>query len=299
MNKKSLKIIITIVLSLVLLFALSACKNEGGDSDPTPTPTKEVERTATPTPPPTATPAPTPKPLPDEQKGIPQEDAEEIFRDEFENDMISAEAQTRGGALDFYAVVDGQLKLSHDGSNYIDNWDSYAPDFYLTVGEEHNQYEFYVDLETNFGDPDSVWMGCFLGARVTDSSGDGSIPTNPNAGFFVAISETQATIYPGSEGQWHEGLASVELPEPASEMHTYIIIDDGTCLYYYVVLSNGERHLLLKADVSGDETIVTDNNGEEILRCDNYIKGYTGGFFKLFNHMGYTVVDKVVLKGSK
>jgi hypothetical protein len=66
-----------------------------------------------------------------------------------------------------------------------------------------------------------------------------------------------------------------------------------------MVLSSGERHLLLKADISGETTVITDANGEELLQCDNMIQDNTGGYFRIFNHMGNTIVDKVVIKGYR
>ena len=127
-----------LILVLSIVFVLTACNNEDSEATPTPTATKEVERTPTPTPPPTATPAPTPKPLPDEQKGLLQEDAEEILKEEFEDDKFIEEGVTKG-ATTAYAIVDGQLKLSHDGSDFVDDWESYAFDYYAEVGKIHNQ----------------------------------------------------------------------------------------------------------------------------------------------------------------
>lgn len=296
MNKKAFCVIF--VLLFVLILSLTACQT-GGEKNgkPTPTPTEEAERTPTPTPKPTATPAPSPRPLSEEQKGIPQEESEEIFKDEFKDNQISAEAVTRG-TTEVHSIIDEKLYLSHDGVDFVDNWETYAPDYYLTVGETHSQYEFFIDLQTTFNNSNQ-WMSCFLGARVQQNSGDGGIATDPSAGFWVAICKDRATVYPGSTGQWHQGLAQITLPESAETMHTYIIVDDGQCLYYYMVLSSGERHLLLKADVSGEKIIITNADGEKILECDNLIQDNTGGYFKIFNHMGNTIVDKIVIKGYR
>lgn len=296
MNKRVFYIVF--ILLFVLILSLTACQSGGEKAAPTPTPTEEAERTPTPTPPPTATPAPTPRPLSEEQKGIPQEESEEIFKDEFKDDKISIDAFTRGGQADFYAVIDEQLYLSYDGYEFVDAWDTYAPDWYLTVGDTHSQYEIYIDMQTTF-ERDDQWMACFLGVRTQYNSGEHGIPTDPSSGFWVAICKDRATIYPGTANQWAAGLVQIQLPESAETMHTYIIVDDGQCVYYYMVLSSGERHLLLKADISGETTVITDANGEELLQCDNMIQDNTGGYFRIFNHMGNTIVDKVVIKGYR
>lgn len=297
MNRKRL-IILTLMLALVLALILASCDGEGSPKQ-TAEPTPTAERTPTPTPPPTPTPAPTVAPLDESERGIPQEDADILFKDEFKDNDADGEAIFRNGALPVHHFENEEMILSHDGSAFVDNWESYSPDYYCTAGTKHNQFEFHVDLKTSYTKENDVWMACFLGARVQEAGGDAGIPTDPAAGFFVAISKKKATIYPGTAGQWADGSKMIDLPETADTMHTYIIVDDGTCLYYYMVLSNGDRYLLLKADVSGEKTLVYDKDGNEILKVTNMIAGNTGGYFKLFNHMGHTTVDNVIVKGNK
>lgn len=297
MNKKRIVVFLALILVIVFALVLTSCKKEGEVKESpkaTSTATPEVEKTATPTPPPTPTTAPTPKPLAEDQKGKVQADAEVLFKDEFEGDEISENAAMGKG--DAYSIEDGKMRLSHDGSDFIDNWDTYSPDYYYEVGETHNQYEFHVKMQTSFTQ-DANHMSCFIGSRVM-SSGP-SIALEGSNGFFVAISKTKATLYPGTGGQWHLGKGSITLPETADTMHTYIVIDDGQCLYYYMVLNNDDNYLLFKADVSGEMTKITDRDDKVVLECDNFIIDSKGGYFSLFNHMGHTTVESVIVKGSR
>ncbi len=297
-----MKKILIVLMLLVSLTVFASCKG-GNTTENTEKPVNTANRTptpvktATPTPAPTDTPAPSPKPLSEDQKGKPQQDAEELYRDEFKDNELNELAVTRADSPVIF-IDNEEMKMSHDGTDYVDSWDIYSPDMYLEVGETHNQYEFYVDLSTTFTDPNSVWMACFLGARVTDTTTTG-IANDPNSGFWVAITKDYATVYPGTDGQWPGGKLKITLPEAADTKHTYLIVDDGTKLYYYMFKADGERVLLLSADVSGEDVKVYDAQGTEVLTCPNSIQESTGGYFKLFNHMGHTVVDNIIVKGSR
>ena len=105
-----------LILSIVLISLVFFGCQKDIEKDPSPTPspteTEKVDKTDAPTPEPTEekTPEPTKEPLPGEQLGIPQDDAEIIYLDDFVDNYINPEALFRYN--NGHEVVEEQLYLS-------------------------------------------------------------------------------------------------------------------------------------------------------------------------------------------
>lgn len=119
-----------ILLTLITALVLTSCKNE---DQPKSTATKAPEQTqaVTATPSPTAEPTEAPTPTPSKEPlgdklGIPQEDAEVIFMDDYEEGVPADESMFRYS--NGHEIVDGKLYLSRYHENPVELADAYSVD---------------------------------------------------------------------------------------------------------------------------------------------------------------------------
>ena len=71
-----------------MLLGFTACDKEDTGPKETPEPTEVATKAPTPEPTPTPTPKPTVEPIPEDKKGF-QEDAEELFKDTFDEEDLA------------------------------------------------------------------------------------------------------------------------------------------------------------------------------------------------------------------
>lgn len=292
-----------ILLSLTLALVLTSCKE--GEQDPKSTATKApanttgTSATAVPTLEPTAAPttAPTPakEPLGD-KLGLPQDDAEVIFFDDYEEGMASTESVFRYS--NGHEVVDGKLYLSIYGGVPVERADTYAVDYYCEAGKDYEQYQFHLTFKTSHDKADNnPWMAAIVGVRVYEPSGGSSFPKDEDSGLYIAVTQNNKIVfYHGNPGHWPSGACRLDIPQGFGETSELCIVDTGNRIYYYQAPQGGERVLFMTIDVSGDQLIVYDSQGNEVYSAENNLKQDKGGYFKIFNHFGKTEIDEFSIK---
>lgn len=258
------------------------------------TPTKESEETPDP-----ATPEPTeslPK-LDQSQLGKPQKDAIVVFEDYFEDGQYNPEVIMR--YQKYYGIIDDRLYLSYIGVS--DEWfnaaQSYSPAVYSEFDDKISQYEYHITFQTSYPDSNKdPWMGCIVGIRVYEPSGDDYKPSDADSGLYLSVTEnTELVLYHGVPGHWPKGACKINIPVSFKETHKLTIVDAKGLIYYYVDTEAGENTLFMRVDMTGDNLIVYDAEGNEVYKAANNLKDQTG-VLKLFNHFAKTIVDEVVIK---
>ncbi|HHT91997.1 MAG TPA: hypothetical protein GXZ66_00610, partial [Clostridiaceae bacterium] len=138
-----------LILSIVLISLVFFGCQKDIEKDPSPTPspteTEKVDKTVAPTPEPTEekTPEPTKEPLSGEQLGIPQDDAEIIYLDDFVDNYINPEALFRYN--NGHEVVEEQLYLSTYKGVPVELVDTYSPDYYCEAKVDGiSQVQFHL-----------------------------------------------------------------------------------------------------------------------------------------------------------
>jgi hypothetical protein len=287
MNRKLFAFLLTLLLVMALVF--TACDVKDKSPKETPEPTDTATKAPTPEPTPTPTPKPTVEPISEEKKGVPQEDAEVLFKDTFDEDNLEQYLLKQG---EFMIVEDGRLLIP-------ENWSAYIPDVTYDLGVDHSQYEMSVKFKAEEGGDSNPWASLFIGCR-----GDATTPIATSNGYFwVAFNFTnKAFVYPGGGGQyegdaWNLRYFEIELPEDFTEDHTVTVVDCGDVIAYYMNTEEEDYYLILKATFEGDEIVIFGNDGSEIWRETNMIADT--GMFMFFNHYCNSSVDEIVIKGLK
>lgn len=194
-----------------------------------------------------------------------------------------------------HSFIGHKLYMSHKAGKWSNHAETYAPNIYCHVNEEVSQYEFRVDFSARYPYDKTVWMACFVGARVTTAIGDRANPNIPDSGFFVAFNDKPvARIYHCLKNTWPDGVYTISLPDSFRDMRRLSVTDDGQYITYSMMTDEGNK-VILKADLSGDIIIVYDEDDKVVYTGENNLKDHTGGYFKLFNHMAETVISNVSL----
>ena len=153
MNRKLFAFLLTLLLVMALVF--TACDVKDKSPKETPEPTDTATKAPTPEPTPTPTPKPTVEPISEEKKGVPQEDAEVLFKDTFDEDNLEQYLLKQG---EFMIVEDGRLLIP-------ENWSAYIPDVTYDLGVDHSQYEMSVKFKAEEGGDSNPWASLFIGCR--------------------------------------------------------------------------------------------------------------------------------------
>lgn len=306
-NKRKILFLLLICLT-TLVTILSGCK--GGDKNTSETPTVKPNATSTPagtgttvTPQPTTAATPEPEttnvPLTGDQLGKPQADSKILFEDQFKDNLPQPETIFRFTKA--HEIVDEQLYLSTYGGVPVEYAETYAPDIYGEVKDNINQIEYFITFKTEHQHAEnSYWMAAFVGIRVYEPTGGDYRPNDPDSGLYVAFTQhNKAVLYHGNHEstgkKWEVGVVSVNLPKGFKDMQTLAIVDTGNKVFYYTE-DAGNYTLFLSVDLSGDKIKAYDASGAMIYEADNNLKDNPGGYFKVFNHFGRTVIDSVVIK---
>ena len=294
-----------LLITLLLIFTLAfvACKSENPDNTVQPTaspkqqitnaPTNEVKPTATQV----TTPSPTKLPsLGNDDIGIPQDDAEVIYFDDYEDGFISPEAMFRYN--NGHQIVDNQLYLSYFGGANVEMADAYSPDIYCEVKDDISQYQFHLKFKTSHEKAEkNPWMSAMIGVRVYEPQGGSYQPKEENSGLYIAVTQFgKILVYHGVTSHWPAGACSVNIPQGFGEMSELIIVDTGNKIYFYQSVSETERKLFLTVDIGGDTLKVYNSSNEEVYSAVNNLIQDKGGYFKIFNHFGRTVIDELLIK---
>ncbi len=246
---------------------------------------------------PTPTPKVTAAPLPEDQKGIPQEDAEILYDEQFENNMLCDD--TLASNDNGYTITDGKLTFG------VDQWYALVPDFYCETGADYNQFEYYIDLSSQYGpDPSAdghgTYMACLIGVRVNTTDNTG-IPTQ-DTGYWISASHSRELIvYPSgnnTSGYWPDGGFRISLEDGFMDMKHLLITDCGDQLFFYILSEDGTRSLFLRAEIGAKEIKSYDKDGNLLNTSDNLLTD-NGGYLWLFNHYGNTTVERIAIKASK
>lgn len=287
-----------VVLSAVLcVFILISCsKDSGPASTDKPQATATKGPTAVPTEAPT--PAPTKEPLPAGELGLPSDKSEVVFTTDFSGDELDELVLSKDDA---YSIKDGKLYISsRDNGETFGGWTTITPDVDCYPKDAY-QWEFHIDFQSYYpaDTGDAPWMATIIGARVANYT---SAIADMDDGIWVGFTHRNSvTVYPsgsstGSMKWWPAGAVTVSIPEGFSEMRKLVIVDTGDSLYYYMTTSANERVLILKIDITEDNIIVYDGQGNEKKKVDNYLDMEEGNHFKIFNHMAAAVVDSMTIK---
>jgi hypothetical protein len=278
------------LLSLLVVAALvfTACDKEDTGPKETPEPTEVATKAPTPEPTPTPTPKPTVEPIPEDKKGFPQEDAEELFKDTFDEEDFGNYLTLQGS---YMAVEDGKLIIT-------EHWSAYSPIVDYQLGVEHSQYQMSVTFSASSGT--SPWSSLFVGCRGPE----GNVTIADKIGYFwVAFNkDAKAHVYPGGGGvyhgeQWNLKYFTIDLPEDFTENHTVTVVDCGDIIAYYMNTAEEDYYLILKVTFEGEELVIHDHDGNEIWREENMLQ--EEGSFLFFNHYCASLVDEIVVKGYK
>lgn len=292
-------ILIILAVAVVILAGCSTDKTPAGTNEPIVTGTPKATVTPVPTLAETATPEPTKEPLSADKLGKPQSDSEAVFEDTFEDDMPHGEVLFR--FHDGHEIVNEQLYLSTKNGVPVQLADTYSPDVYCEVEGGISQIEYYITFKTSHQHAaTSYWMAAFVGIRVYEPKGGDYRPNDPDSGIYMAFTQyNKAVLYHGNHvetgAKWEVGVASIELPRGFEEMETLAIVDTGNKVYYY--MQDGESYTLFLTVELTDTKIKAYNAADELIyEADNNLKENTGGYFKVFNHFGNTVIDSVYIK---
>jgi hypothetical protein len=291
-----------LILSIVLISLVFFGCQKDIEKDPSPTPspteTEKVDKTDAPTPEPTEekTPEPTKEPLPGEQLGIPQDDAEIIYLDDFVDNYINPEALFRYN--NGHEVVEEQLYLSTYKGVPVELVDTYSPDYYCEAKVDGiSQVQFHLRFKTSHERAEKdPWMSAVIGVRVYEPMGNSFKPSDEDSGMYMAVTQfNKILVYHGIPGQWPRGAFSMEIPNGFGEMCELVIVDTGDKLFYYQKLEGSELTLFMTIELS-DQIKCFDADGNEVYSADNNLKEDKGGYFKIFNHFGRTVIDEFSIK---
>lgn len=303
-TRKGRLILLTIAIIAIIL---AGCSGEGNDIKPSGT--SDLNATGTPkatvTPRPTvgetASPEPTREPLATDKLGKPQNDSTIIFEDNFADNLPHESVLFRFN--DGHEIVNEQLYLSIKNGVPVQLADTYSPDLYCEVEDDINQIEYFITFKTEHPDAKiekNYFMAAFIGVRVYEPMGGVYRPNDEDSGIYIAFTQhNYAVLYHGNHTAtgktWELGVVGFELPVGFADFQTLAIVDTGDKLFYYIV--EGDNYtLFLTIDVSGDKIKAYNSSDELIYEADNNMKGNPGGYFKIFNHFGRTVVDSVVIK---
>ncbi len=291
-----------LLFTLIFIIIFAGCQSKES-VQPTASPTQYITVTNAPTAEvkPTATEVPTPEPtnlppLQEDQLGVPQDDAEVVYYDNFEDGYISPEALFRYN--NGHQVVENQLYLSYYRDANVELADSYAADIYCEVKDDINQYQFHLKFKTSHEKAEkSPWMSALIGVRVYEPQGGGFLPKDENSGLYIAVTQFgKILLFHGIPSHWPTGACSIDIPQGFGEMGELTIVDTGNKIYFYQSVSETERKLFLSIDVGGDTLKVYNSNNEEVYSAENNLKQDKGGYFKIFNHFGRTVIDEFSIK---
>lgn len=286
------KNVITVVLSLLLVFLLVAC----GGKENLP---NETESPKPPSPEPTIADKTQEPKATDiiEATKEPESGERVIFEDYFTGGELSDEAIIR--YQKYYGIVDENLYLSYIGesSEWFDAAQSYAPDVYCGFLDGVNEYEYSIKLQTSYSDNHQAdWIGCIIGVRVYEPAGEDYRPSDADSGLYVSILEdNHIVLYHGISTQWPKGACKVDLPEGFKDPHTLTIVDKKGLISYYMDSNDKERVLFMSVDMTGDNLIVKDANNDTVYSAENNLKDQVG-YLKLFNHFAKTIVEEITIK---
>lgn len=78
-------------------------------------------------------------------------------------------------------------------------------------------------------------------------------------------------------------------------MLNLILVDTGPSLFYYID-KDGENLLLLRIDITDEEVIIFNDQGDKKYREVNYLNMDMGSYFKVFTHSSGTAIDYMAIK---
>lgn len=294
-----MKKILALTLLIITMVFHGCSNNEEPSATSTPQATEVVGETDSPTPEPTEapTPEPTKEPLKEEQLGIPQEDAEVIYLDDYADGYISNDAIFR--YKDGHEIVDDQLYLSIYNGNPVERAETYAANIYCEAKKDGiSQYQFHLKFKTSHEKAENnPWMSSIIGVRVYEPLGNSFQPKDENSGIYIATTQfNKIIVYHGIPSHWPQGAFSLSIPEGFGEMSELTIVDTGDKIFYYQTLGNSDQKLFMTIDLSTDLLIAYDAEGNEVYSAENNLKDDKGGYFKIFNHFGRTVIDEFSIK---
>lgn len=143
-------------------------------------------------------------------------------------------------------------------------------------------------------------MGAFVGVRVYEPAGGSFRPNDEDGGIYIAFTQNDfAVLYHRNHNitgkKWEEGVVMFDLPVGFKEMQTLAIVDTGDKIFYYIAQEDSYT-LFLTLELSSNKIKAFDAANELIYEADNNMGGDLGGYFKVFNHFGQTVIDNVIIK---
>lgn len=290
------KIVILIcVLSIILL---ASCNKVDNKESPTATPENTITTrpTVEVTPGPTGEPTPSKEPLPENELGLPSEKAEIVYENNFDDEDVLLYFQKN-----LYSIDNGILYLgSDDNGETWKDWDCISPLFEANTSEAY-QWEFHMKFKAYYARETSMtpWHTTLVGARIANFAG--SIASGDD-GIWVGFSKKNtAVVYPSgshkdSEGYWPAGAVTIDIPEGFEESKNLIVVDTGDSLFYYIDTANESNVLILRIDITEDEILVYDSEGNQKHKSPNYLDMEYGYYFKVFNHNAGLEVDRLILK---
>jgi hypothetical protein len=277
---------ILLVMVLVLVLTIVSCNKQDKEPSATQTPQLTQEPTAVPTEGPTAEPKATLKPI--TNKGYPQEEAEVLIFEDFDDGEIDENefVVVLGENAD---IIDGEMHITRE-------WTALSPEYDYAIGTLHHQYEFSMEYYSTFGRLSAPHVAYWVGARVPPER----YAAYPG-GFWVAFTHTNiAFVYPGGDNfegkeHWAEKCFQINVPEEFMTKHKITVVDTGDEIYYYMNTTDEEYYLILKAVLDGADLLLYDKDDNMFWAGENALNDEIG--FSIFSHRQASHTDNVTLKG--